>query len=105
MTSAEKPPGRSSVMVRQTPSTAIEPSGRVASPTVSSPSPAVAAAEVRIPYARLLTSRTFIGCVLGIVMLAAALSKFFLVEMTRAEQEPRQSQRTKHRQREWHHRQ
>ncbi|MBL8289504.1 MAG: TRAP transporter permease [Rubrivivax sp.] len=29
---------------------------------------------------------TFVGCVLGIVMLAAALSKFFLVEMTRAEQ-------------------
>jgi MFS family permease len=29
------------------------------------PSPAVAAAEVRIPYARLLTSRTFIGCVLA----------------------------------------
>ncbi len=29
---------------------------------------------------------TFVGCVLGIVMLAAALSRFFLVEMTRAEQ-------------------
>ncbi|MFL9499967.1 MFS transporter [Rhodopseudomonas palustris] len=29
------------------------------------PSPTVAAAEVRIPYARLLTSRTFIGCVLA----------------------------------------
>jgi len=29
---------------------------------------------------------TFVGCVLGITMLAAALSKFFLVEMTRAEQ-------------------
>jgi hypothetical protein len=29
---------------------------------------------------------TFIGCVLGITMLAAALSRFFLVEMTRAEQ-------------------
>ena len=29
---------------------------------------------------------TFIGCVLGITLLAAALSKFFLVEMTRAEQ-------------------
>ncbi|NEV75796.1 MFS transporter [Rhodopseudomonas sp. BR0C11] len=29
------------------------------------PSPAVAAAEVRIPYTRLLTSRTFIGCVLA----------------------------------------
>ncbi|MFZ5737193.1 MAG: MFS transporter [Pseudomonadota bacterium] len=29
------------------------------------PSPAVAAAEVRIPYARLLTSRTFIGCILA----------------------------------------
>jgi TRAP transporter 4TM/12TM fusion protein len=31
-------------------------------------------------------SVTFIGCVLGITLLAAALSKFFLVEMTRAEQ-------------------
>jgi TRAP transporter 4TM/12TM fusion protein len=29
---------------------------------------------------------TFIGCVLGITLLAAALSKFFLVEMTRTEQ-------------------
>jgi len=29
---------------------------------------------------------TFVGCVLGIVMLAAALSRFFLVEMSRAEQ-------------------
>jgi TRAP transporter 4TM/12TM fusion protein len=29
---------------------------------------------------------TLIGCLLGIVMLAAALSKFFLVEMTRTEQ-------------------
>ncbi len=29
---------------------------------------------------------TFIGCVLGITLLAAALSKFLLVEMTRAEQ-------------------
>lgn len=29
---------------------------------------------------------TFIGCVLGITLLAAALSRFFLVEMTRAEQ-------------------
>ncbi len=29
---------------------------------------------------------TFIGCVLGITLLAAALSKYFLVEMTRAEQ-------------------
>jgi TRAP-type uncharacterized transport system fused permease subunit len=29
---------------------------------------------------------TFIGCVLGITCLAAALSKWFLVEMTRAEQ-------------------
>jgi TRAP transporter 4TM/12TM fusion protein len=29
---------------------------------------------------------TFVGCVLGIVLLAAALSKFFLVEMTRGEQ-------------------
>ncbi|MFO1296643.1 MAG: TRAP transporter permease [Rubrivivax sp.] len=29
---------------------------------------------------------TFVGCVLGIVMLAAALSKYFLVEMTRGEQ-------------------
>ena len=29
---------------------------------------------------------TFIGCVLGITLLAATLSKFFLVEMTRAEQ-------------------
>ena len=29
---------------------------------------------------------TFIGCVLGIVLLAAALSKFLLVEMTRGEQ-------------------
>ena len=29
---------------------------------------------------------TFIGCVLGITLLAAALSKFFLVEMSRAEQ-------------------
>ncbi|HNT40142.1 MAG TPA: TRAP transporter permease [Rubrivivax sp.] len=29
---------------------------------------------------------TFVGCVLGIVLLAAALSKFFLVEMTAAEQ-------------------
>ncbi len=29
---------------------------------------------------------TFVGCVLGITLLAAALSKFFLVEMTRAEQ-------------------
>jgi TRAP transporter 4TM/12TM fusion protein len=29
---------------------------------------------------------TFIGCVLGITLLAAALSKFFLVEMTRGEQ-------------------
>lgn len=29
---------------------------------------------------------TFIGCVLGIVLLAAALSKYFLVEMTRSEQ-------------------
>ncbi|MFT4275552.1 MAG: MFS transporter [Rhodopseudomonas sp.] len=29
------------------------------------PSAAVAAAEVRIPYARLLTSRTFIGCILA----------------------------------------
>ncbi|MFM2119033.1 MAG: Sialic acid transporter permease protein SiaT [Pseudomonadota bacterium] len=31
-------------------------------------------------------SITFIGCVLGITLLAAALSKFFLVEMSRAEQ-------------------
>ena len=31
-------------------------------------------------------SVTFIGCVLGITLLAAALSRFFLVEMTRAEQ-------------------
>lgn len=31
-------------------------------------------------------SVTFIGCVLGITLLAAALSKFFLVEMTRPEQ-------------------
>lgn len=31
-------------------------------------------------------SVTFVGCVLGITLLAAALSKFFLVEMTRAEQ-------------------
>jgi TRAP-type uncharacterized transport system fused permease subunit len=29
---------------------------------------------------------TFAGCVLGITLLAAALSRFFLVEMTRAEQ-------------------
>jgi TRAP transporter 4TM/12TM fusion protein len=29
---------------------------------------------------------TFVGCVLGITLLAAALSKFFLVEMSRAEQ-------------------
>ena len=29
---------------------------------------------------------TFIGCVLGISLLAAALSKFMLVELTRAEQ-------------------
>jgi len=29
---------------------------------------------------------TFIGCVLGITLLAATLSKYFLVEMTRAEQ-------------------
>jgi TRAP transporter 4TM/12TM fusion protein len=29
---------------------------------------------------------TFVGCVLGITLLAAALSKFFLVEMNRAEQ-------------------
>jgi len=29
---------------------------------------------------------TFVGCVLGIVLLAAALSKWLLVEMTRAEQ-------------------
>ena len=29
---------------------------------------------------------TFVGCILGITLLAAALSKFFLVEMTRAEQ-------------------
>jgi len=29
---------------------------------------------------------TFVGCVLGITLLAAALSRFFLVEMTRAEQ-------------------
>jgi TRAP-type uncharacterized transport system fused permease subunit len=29
---------------------------------------------------------TFTGCVMGITLLAAALSKFFLVEMTRAEQ-------------------
>jgi TRAP-type uncharacterized transport system fused permease subunit len=29
---------------------------------------------------------TFVGCVLGIVMLAAALSRFFLVELTRTEQ-------------------
>jgi TRAP-type uncharacterized transport system fused permease subunit len=29
---------------------------------------------------------TFVGCVLGITLLAAALSKFLLVEMTRAEQ-------------------
>jgi TRAP transporter 4TM/12TM fusion protein len=29
---------------------------------------------------------TFVGCVLGITLLAAALSKFFLVEMTRTEQ-------------------
>jgi TRAP-type uncharacterized transport system fused permease subunit len=29
---------------------------------------------------------TFVGCVLGITLLAAALSKFFLVEMTRWEQ-------------------
>ncbi len=29
---------------------------------------------------------TFLGCLVGIVMLAAALSRFFLVEMTRAEQ-------------------
>ena len=29
---------------------------------------------------------TFIGCILGITLLAAALSKYFLVEMTRAEQ-------------------
>jgi TRAP-type uncharacterized transport system fused permease subunit len=29
---------------------------------------------------------TFVGCVLGIGLLAAALSKFFLVEMTRPEQ-------------------
>jgi TRAP transporter 4TM/12TM fusion protein len=29
---------------------------------------------------------TFVGCVIGIVMLAAALSRFLLVEMTRAEQ-------------------
>jgi TRAP transporter 4TM/12TM fusion protein len=29
---------------------------------------------------------TFVGCVLGITLLAAALSKYFLVEMTRAEQ-------------------
>ena len=29
---------------------------------------------------------TFVGCVLGITMLAATLSKFFLVEMTRGEQ-------------------
>ena len=29
---------------------------------------------------------TFVGCVLGITLMAAALSKFFLVEMTRAEQ-------------------
>jgi len=29
---------------------------------------------------------TFVGCILGIMLLAATLSKFFLVEMTRAEQ-------------------
>jgi TRAP transporter 4TM/12TM fusion protein len=29
---------------------------------------------------------TFVGCVMGITLLAAALSKYFLVEMTRAEQ-------------------
>ncbi|HOW50352.1 MAG TPA: TRAP transporter permease, partial [Rubrivivax sp.] len=29
---------------------------------------------------------TFVGCVLGITLLAAALSRFFLVEMSRAEQ-------------------
>jgi TRAP-type uncharacterized transport system fused permease subunit len=29
---------------------------------------------------------TFVGCVLGITLLAAALSRFFLVEMTRTEQ-------------------
>ena len=29
---------------------------------------------------------TFTGCVLGITLLAGALSKYFLVEMTRAEQ-------------------
>ena len=29
---------------------------------------------------------TFVGCVLGITLLAATLSKFFLVEMTRGEQ-------------------
>ena len=29
---------------------------------------------------------TFVGCILGITLLAAALSKFFLVEMTRTEQ-------------------
>jgi TRAP transporter 4TM/12TM fusion protein len=29
---------------------------------------------------------TFVGCILGITLLAAALSKFFLVEMTRSEQ-------------------
>jgi TRAP transporter 4TM/12TM fusion protein len=29
---------------------------------------------------------TFVGCILGITLLAAALSKYFLVEMTRAEQ-------------------
>jgi TRAP transporter 4TM/12TM fusion protein len=29
---------------------------------------------------------TFVGCILGITLLAAALSRFFLVEMTRAEQ-------------------
>jgi TRAP transporter 4TM/12TM fusion protein len=29
---------------------------------------------------------TFVGCILGITLLAAALSKFFLIEMTRAEQ-------------------
>ena len=31
-------------------------------------------------------SVTFVGCILGIVVLAAALSKFFLVEMKRWEQ-------------------
>jgi TRAP-type uncharacterized transport system fused permease subunit len=29
---------------------------------------------------------TFVGCVLGITLLAAALSRYFLVEMTRTEQ-------------------